>query len=224
MCTIQAVIWYDISDAIYEERMQMANRKVYLVDTENVGSAWKELLPQKSSKDLIILFFTEHSPGISYYDLDIIRQYPSSFDMIECIPGKNGLDFQLVSYLGYLIKTAPKTDYVIVTNDTGYDAVVKFWNQREMSVVRKTKSELTAPERVADASEEVKAALKTLLPEEYSGEEALDGVYKIICDYSVKQLQALYFALQKEYGQEAGTDIYRAIKPQVRTIYKKIPK
>jgi len=202
----------------------MANRKVYLVDTENVGSAWKELLPQKGSKDLIILFFTEHSPGISYYDLDIIRQYPSSFDMIECIPGKNGLDFQLVSYLGYLIKTAPKTDYIIVTNDTGFDSVVKFWNQREMSVVRRSKSELTAPKQVADAGDEAKLVLKELLPEEYSGEDALSGVYKIICDYSVKQLQPLYFAFQKEYGQEQGTELYRLLKPQIRTIYKKIPK
>lgn len=206
----------------------MANRKVYLVDTENVGSAWKELLPQKGSKDLIILFFTEHSPGISYYDLDIIRQYPSSFDMIECIPGKNGLDFQLVSYLGYLIKTAPKTDYIIVTNDTGFDSVVKFWNQREMSVVRRSKSELTAPKEAAETGEDGKAVLKDmlkgLLPEEYSGDDALNGVYKIICDYSVKQLQPLYFAFQKEYGQEQGTELYRRLKPQIRTIYKKIPK
>lgn len=202
----------------------MANRKVYLVDTENVGSAWKELLPQKGSKDLIILFFTEHSPGISYYDLDLIRQYPSSFDMIECIPGKNGLDFQLVSYLGYLLKTAPKTDYIIVTNDTGFDTVVKFWNQREMSVVRKSKSELIEPKPMADAGDEAKAVLKSLLPEEYSGEDALSGVYKILCDYSVKQLQPLYFAFQKEYGQEQGTEIYRLLKPQIRTIYKKIPK
>ena len=61
----------------------MANRKVYLVDTENVGTAWKDLLPQRNGKDLIILFFTENSPGISYYDLDTIRQYPDSFEMIE---------------------------------------------------------------------------------------------------------------------------------------------
>ena len=99
-------------------------RKVYLVDTENVGTAWKELLPQRGVKDMIILFYTENSPGISYVDLNVIREYPSSFDMILCYPGKNGLDFQMISYLGYLIKTAPKTEYVIISNDTGYDAAV----------------------------------------------------------------------------------------------------
>lgn len=208
--------------------MRMANRKLYLVDTENVGSAWKELLPQRGSKDVIILFFTEHSPGISYCDLDIIRRYPSSFDMIECTPGKNGLDFQLVSYLGYLIKSAPKTDYIIVTNDTGYDAVVKFWSQRGMSVTRRTKSELTAPVQEKDAIEEVKGMLaellKELLPEGYSLETFVETIYKMVCDYSEKQLQELYAAFRKEYGHEQGTAIYRQMKPQIRTIYKKIPK
>ena len=91
-------------------------------------------------------------------------------------------------------------------------------------MVRRSKSELTAPKQVADAGDEAKQVLKELLPEEYSGEDALSGVYKIICDYSVKQLQPLYFAFQKEYGQEQGTELYRLLKPQIRTIYKKIPK
>lgn len=204
----------------------MANRKVYLVDTENIGTAWKELLAKKSSKDMLILFFTEYSPGISYSDLDIIRQYPSSFEMIECCPGKNGLDFQLVSYLGYLIKSAPKTDYIIVTNDTGYDAVVKFWTSRDMSVKRQTKAELTLPEQVEekDAFSEAREMVKNLLSEEYSDDAYVDGIFKIVCDYDAKQLQELYQALQKEYTPDAGTAIYRMLRSQIKTIYKKIPK
>ncbi len=223
---IRSHLCYDTDGAAQGERMHMANRKVYLVDTENIGSAWKELLPQKGSKDMLLLFYTENSPGISYADLDAIRQYPSSFEAIECFPGKNGLDFQLVSYLGYLIKSAPKTDYVIVTNDTGYDAVVRFWTNRSLSVIRKTKSELTIPEKTeeTDVLGEIKASLKGLLPEEYSDEAYVEGIFKIICDYDAKQLQALYQTLQKEYGQEAGSEIYRRIKPKLREMYKKIPK
>ncbi len=203
----------------------MANRRAYLVDTENIGSAWKELLPIKSSKDLMILFFTENSPGISYMDLDFIRRYPSSFDMILCNPGKNGLDFQLVSYLGYLIRSAPKTEYIIVSNDTGYDAVVKFWSSRETAVKRQTRSELTLPEKKEEAKDRVEAKemLKNLLSEEYSDDAHLEGIFRIICDYDVKQLQKLHQTLQKEYGQEAGGAIYKLIKPQIRMIYKAIP-
>lgn len=202
----------------------MAGRKIYLIDTENVGSAWTELLPERSGKDEIILFFTENSPGLSYRDLDMIRKFPESFDLIECITGRNGLDFQLVSYLGYLIKTAPKTEYVIVTNDTGFDAVVGFWSQRGISVVRKSKSELTTPEKKEDMTAEVLKILRELLPEEVSEEESVENVYKILCDYSIKQLQKLYSALLKEYGQNTGSDVYRRLKPQIRNLYRMIPR
>ena len=114
----------------------MATKKIYLVDTENVGSTWKELLPAKANADQILLFFTDNSPYVSYNDLLIILQYPNQFEMIKCNPGKNGLDFQLVSYLGYLLKTASKSHYIIVSNDCGFDAVVKFWKDRGMSVTR----------------------------------------------------------------------------------------
>lgn len=202
----------------------MASRKVYLVDTENVGTAWKELLPQKGAKDVIILFYTEHSPGISYGDLNVIREYPSSFDMILCYPGKNGLDFQMVSYLGYLIKTAPKSEYIIVSNDTGYDAVVKFWSEREIEVCRRSKSELLTPKEKQAEDEDVKIMLKEALSETYQTEEYLEKIYQMLCNYSLKQLQGLYLALQKELGTEAGMEIYRQLKPQIKIIYKKIPK
>ena len=202
----------------------MASRKVYLVDTENVGSAWKELLPQKNVKDVIILFYTEHSPGISYADLNLIREYPSSFDMILCYPGKNGLDFQMVAYLGYLIKTAPKSEYIIVSNDTGYDAVVKFWSGRDVEVSRRSKAELTAPKERQAEDEDVKTMLKEALSENYQTEEYLEAVYQMLRNYSVKQLQGLYFALQKELGAQTGMEIYRQLKPQIKNIYKKMPK
>ena len=198
----------------------MASRKVYLVDTENVGTAWKDILPQKSSKDVIILFYTEHSPGISYMDLNVIREYPMSFDMILCYPGKNGLDFQMVSYLGYLIKTAPKSEYIIVSNDTGFDSVVRFWSDR----CRKSKSELTAPQKSETEDEDVRIMLKEALSETYHTEEYLEKILQMIHNYSVKQLQGLYFAMQKELGAETGMEIYRQLKPQLRNIYKKIPK
>ncbi len=199
-------------------------RKVYLVDTENVGTAWKELLPQKGAKDVIILFYTENSPGISYVDLNVIRAYPSSFDMVLCYPGKNGLDFQMVSYLGYLIKTAPKTEYVIISNDTGYDAAVKFWCDREIEVCRKSKSELTAPKNRQENDDDVRIMLKQLLTEGSYTEEDLEKVYEVLRNYSVKQLQELYFALQKEFGAPLGMDIYRQLKPKIKSIYQKIPK
>lgn len=132
----------------------MATKKVYLVDTENVGSTWKDLLPAKTGTDQILLFFTENSPYVSYTDLQLILQFPDRFEMIKCNPGKNGLDFQLVSYLGYLLKAASKANYVIVSNDCGFDAVVKFWQERGMSVSRTNVYHVLQPDIVETQASE----------------------------------------------------------------------
>jgi hypothetical protein len=138
-------------------------KKVYLVDTENVNSTWKELLPELTKNDRLILFYTANSPHISYADMGFIIQYPDSFEMMECYTGNNGLDFQLVSYLGFLLKTAAKTEYIIVSNDTGYDSVIRFWNDRERIVSRLTSAQLVKKKQseTAPSTAEPKAKSST---------------------------------------------------------------
>lgn len=118
----------------------MTAKKTYLVDTENVGTVWKLLLESITKQDSLILFYTEKSPSISYSDLRYIFDYAEAFEMISCHMGKNGLDFQLVTYLGYLLRTATKSEYIIISNDTGYDSVIKFWKERDKKISRLTKA------------------------------------------------------------------------------------
>ena len=75
-------------------------KKVYLVDTENVGAVWKHLFELAANTDDILLFYTENTPFLSYNDLDFVLSYKDRFTMIKCYTGNNALDFQLVSYLG----------------------------------------------------------------------------------------------------------------------------
>lgn len=117
-------------------------KKVYLVDTENVGAVWKHLFQLAANTDDILLFYTENTPFLSYNDLEYILSYKERFTMIKCYTGNNALDFQLVSYLGFMMKTGAKTQYIIVSNDTGYDAMIRFWNDRERNVSRLSQAEL----------------------------------------------------------------------------------
>ena len=51
-------------------------RKIrYLIDTENIGSAWTEVLPLVGRNDEILLFYTVNSPGIPYRDLQQIMSH-----------------------------------------------------------------------------------------------------------------------------------------------------
>ncbi|MDE6852344.1 MAG: hypothetical protein K2J67_07635 [Lachnospiraceae bacterium] len=111
-------------------------KKFYLVDTENVGSVWVDLIPTMAKQDCLLLFYTVNSSGISYEDLLKLAGQEQKYQMIPCFTGRNGLDFQLVSYLGYLIKSNARAEYIIISNDIGYDAVVRFWSEKEISVTR----------------------------------------------------------------------------------------
>lgn len=110
--------------------------KVFLIDTENVKNEWKSVLNQLSKKDKLLLFYTENSPNVSFADFSNLVNYSFKYEMIPCFKGKNGLDFQLVTYLGYLLRKNPFKEYVILSNDTGFDAVVYFWTGKGKKVSR----------------------------------------------------------------------------------------
>lgn len=120
----------------------MASKNYYLVDTENVGTSWKHLLADKTNRDEIFIFYTDNSPYISYTDMCEIIQYPNSFKTIKCYTGRDALDFQLDSYLGFLLRSAPKANYFIISNDNGYESICRFWGDQGYSVFRKTAAEL----------------------------------------------------------------------------------
>lgn len=141
-------------------------KKVYLVDTENVGAVWKYLFQFATNTDDILLFYTENTPFLSYNDLEYILSYKERFTMIKCYTGNNALDFQLVSYLGFLMKTGAKTQYIIVSNDTGYDAMIRFWSDRERNVSRLSQAELV---RSVKQNEEKILAEKALIEKSIAG-------------------------------------------------------
>lgn len=127
----------------------MARRVKYLIDTENVGSSWTELLPFLGKNDEILLFYTTNSPGIPYRDLQMIMEHPLQLEMIPCNTGKNGLDFQLSSYLGYLLRSSAKARYVILSKDMGYDPLIQFWKERGAEITRESAQEVVKAVRAA---------------------------------------------------------------------------
>ena len=121
-----------------EVQEPLLDHTVYLIDTENVRTVWTLLLDRMTVNDKIYVFYTMNSGNVSYEDLNGVLSSGKSVELIQCHTGKNGLDFQLVSYLGYLIRNNENADYCIISDDSGYDAVIKFWEGRDVDVTRKT--------------------------------------------------------------------------------------
>ena len=153
----------------------------FLVDSENVNDNWLMLFDMADEDDEIVVFYTKKSPHMSY--MSVIRLMENNSINVrfeECYEGTNALDFQLVSYMGYLMghndtrsestcepasgnteiqdntkqykdnsSTNPivantadvsaascADEYIIMSNDTGYDPAVRFWKDKGYAVRR----------------------------------------------------------------------------------------
>lgn len=140
-----------------------------------------------------------------------INSCQAQFNLIEVKTGKpNALDFQLVTYLGYLIAMAPKNHYYIVSQDKGFKSAVGFWKDRGFQV--RLVSDLTGRDesKVEDQlSIEVRAILKD--------KNEADKVTRIILKYKTKQ--GINNALVREFPSQdnkKASELYKAIKPLLK--------
>ena len=113
--------------------------KYYLVDSENVNDNWLMLLDLSDETDKIIVFYTKNSPHMSYSSVIKLLGCTREIKFEECNAGNNALDFQLISYLGYLMKNEELKDseFIVMSNDTGYDPAVNIWEKKRHFLVNR---------------------------------------------------------------------------------------
>lgn len=109
----------------------------YLVDFENVHDEGLENIGSLSQTDHVHIFFTGNAKNIRIENGSIKR---CDIKMHIVPAGKQSLDMHLVSYLGYLLaKHGEHCAYVIVSKDTDYDNIIKFWKEEYSNISRKQK-------------------------------------------------------------------------------------
>ena len=111
--------------------------KYYLLDYENVNASGLDGIGELSSDCRIVLFYTKNSSKIDLGVFNMLRNMEAEMSIIEVHHGKQALDIQLASYLGYLIGTEPAdTEYFIISKDKGYRNVQSFWPDRRIVLCR----------------------------------------------------------------------------------------
>ena len=155
--------------------------KYYLVDSENVNDNWLMLLDLSDETDKIIVFYTKNSPHMSYSSVIKLLGCTREIKFEECNEGNNALDFQLISYLGYLMKNEELKDseFIVMSNDTGYDPAVNFWKKRGFPVnrinVNYCKLALQRQKEAALRLAEQSNSVEMQSTEDFSGEESHPG-------------------------------------------------
>ena len=117
---------------------KMEKKSIYLIDSENVGDLWvTHIIELAKEEDEIVVFYTQKSPHMGYENIRTLLNSKRDVEFVKCVEGRNALDFQLVTDLGYRIGSAQEEEeYIIVTNDIGFDAVVQYWKKHEKDVKR----------------------------------------------------------------------------------------
>lgn len=179
----------------------------YFVDFENVGSAGLSGISKSNlnATDVFYVFYSDNSKNITIDLYKEIQKVTAKIIFVKVKVGSaNALDFQLSSYLGYLIKENPEKKFFIISKDKGYDSVCDFWKGRQ-TVIKRIDS-INSIDRDKDA---VAKALTGIVSEK----DALK-VYNIICNLKTKQ--GINNNLMKSFPSdknEKASKIYKAIKP-----------
>lgn len=102
----------------------------YLIDYENVKSEGIKGIAQLSEEDRVVIFYSHNADTITFEAMDMIFNSKSQVSKYKILcGGKNALDFQLSTYLGYLIHEAKDSYFYIISKDNGFKHVVDFWKR-----------------------------------------------------------------------------------------------
>jgi hypothetical protein len=192
----------------------------YLVDFENVRS--KEILSLENINkgDVLIVFYSDNSgEQVSFDLLEHISVNKAHIKTFKTFVGtSNALDFQLSSYLGYLIRENPYSKFYIVSNDKGYDCLCVFWKNLGYDVER-----VSVESNIVNTKTNTKKKKSTKKPEKVTVQEiksylsSKEDIEDILMMFnSSNSKQEFNIKLSKKYrDNKKSSEIYKKLKPLV---------
>lgn len=111
----------------------------YLIDFENVKSRGMEGVELLTEEDTVCIFYSDNADSMTF---DLHRKLNETKANIiyhkVAVGTKNALDFQLATYLGYLIceqqREGIQPNYFIVTKDNGFTSLMVYWKAQGVPV------------------------------------------------------------------------------------------
>lgn len=133
----------------------------YMIDYENVKTGGLNGISRLTEADRVIIFYSENANRITFDLHKRLMECKASIEYREVlVGGHNALDFQLVTYLGFLIAQNKDGQYLIISNDRGFEYVVNFWRKDGLAIglLPYLKDPSYALQRVARPAEEASAS------------------------------------------------------------------
>ncbi|MCL1904019.1 MAG: PIN domain-containing protein [Oscillospiraceae bacterium] len=113
--------------------------KIFLIDFENVHSEGLAGVDSLTENDEVVIFHSINADTITFEMMHKLMFSPAKLSYYKVRRGgRNALDFQMSTYLGYLINVHSdaheKTEFYLISRDAGFDFVIDFWASGNIDV------------------------------------------------------------------------------------------
>lgn len=214
-----------------DENTEVIQRtRYYLIDYENVHQAGFEGIEKLTENDNLVIFYTTNAETLTFslYEKLVSCKADIQLYKVQC-GGKNALDFQLATFLGYILGNNSDTDCHIISNDKGYEYIRNFWKERNIKIkissdiagtVLKLLPAVVTPVQPAPTDKAETDFDKAVKPLNLSKENK-NRLYGIYCgsahftDIS-KRKQNVYQTIIKHFGNDKASQYYQAVKPLIK--------
>jgi len=204
--------------------------RIFLIDYENVHSDGMVGVDMLSEDDEVVIFYSLNADTLTFELLHKLMFCKAKLSYYKIKRGgRNALDFQLSTYLGYLAESRSDAEFYIISRDNGYDYAIDFWESGYLDVKPKvrrfpgirqmltfTARQASPVSPVSPASPinpaqivEVRVELPIIAAEETLSEE--DSEVEKLLEESASPHE-LYIKAVKKFGQKKGVEVYRSIK------------
>ena len=117
------------------KKSEKKRKKYYLVDYENVHKTGLYGIDKLEKNDNVIIFYSPNADKLPFSLHNQIIETKAEITYFEVdTVGENALDFQLSSYIGYIVGKHPKCMCYIISKDNGYQNVCNFWRKHGMKI------------------------------------------------------------------------------------------
>lgn len=102
----------------------------YLIDYENVSKDGLNGVTRLTEKDRVIIFYSEKADRMTFGLHRRLNETKAAVEYKKVeVGGHNALDFQLATYLGFLLAKDSTEEYCVVSNDRGFEYLTGFWRK-----------------------------------------------------------------------------------------------
>lgn len=202
-----------------DKKGEKKHKTYYLVDYENVHKKGLYGIDELEKTDNVIIFY---SPNADKLPFSLHSQIIETKAKITCFEvdtvGKNALDFQLSSYIGYIVGKHSKCMCYIISKDSGYENVCNFWRKygKKICLI----PDISQSKKCASLKKsDIKDALNGLELEKEDVEFVKDLLMENVERYDIPVPRikcVINQELCRKFGGERTKTIYAAIKEFIK--------